>query len=97
MILALIIILIAIAYSYSQRENPIRTAYAGGAVLAVGAISFIIFLSIVSNIGPTGQSWEEPVMMQTILAALVLIPAGIIITAVGLVINHRKSNKEESR
>lgn len=94
MIFAIIIILVAIAYSYSQREEPVRIAYAGGAALAGAAISFIIFLSVLSNIGPVGQGWEEPLMMQTISAALILFPAGIIITVIGLVLNHRKSNQE---
>lgn len=96
MIFAIIIILVAIAYSYSQREEPIRIAYAGGTALAAGAISFIIFLSIISNIGPVGQSGEQAVMLQTLLAALVLIPTGIIITIIGLVLNHRQSSKGES-
>lgn len=94
MIFAIIIILVAIAYSYSQKEEPIRIAYAGGTTLAGGAISFIIFLSVLSNIGPVGQGWEGPVIMQTLLAALILIPAGIIITVIGLVLNHKKSNQE---
>jgi len=94
MIFAIIFLLIVIAYSYIRRKEPIRIAYAGGFLLAAGGISFIIFLSVISNFDFTVNRWEESVMMQTLLNTLILIPAGIIITVIGLVLNHRKSNQE---
>jgi|SRR5699024_10762010 len=89
MIFAIIFLLIVIAYSYIQRKEPIRIAYAGGFLLAAAAISLIIFVSVISNFDFGVNRGEETVMLQTLLSTLILTPAGIIITAIGLILIGR--------
>ena len=89
MVFAVVVLIFAIFIAYSQREEPIKIAYTGGALLAVGAVSFIVFSVVMSNVGTVGYSWQSSAIMQSLGALLVLTPAGLIMTIIGLV-KHKK-------
>lgn len=97
MVFAVVVLIFAIFIAYSQREEPIKIAYTGGALLAVGAVSFIVFSVVMSNVGTVGYSWQSSAIMQSLGALLVLTPAGLIMTIIGLVKHKKKyDSKEES-
>lgn len=91
MIFAILLLLFAILYAFSQRSEPVRIAYTGGVLLAIGAILLIIFITIISNMGPVGRGWEEPLALGSLTNMVILFPSGLIMLIIGLVLDKKKA------
>lgn len=85
--LSVILIIIALIYSINHRSEPLRTTYAGLALLAIAIFFFILFL-ILQQIGIYAL---EPVAQALFTSVLAMLPVGSLITIVGLILHWIKS------